>query len=497
MFQEKIFLLLFFNIFALSAQIETDSVVINDHMVFDSILHIQKKNHLLGLKYGEKKSIYINGENISDTLYIYIQNNQLNDSISSTFELIEKDIKRINRKYYSEGFIFNKLVPAKIMVKKKRLKIYYNLLYLSKLNIDSIGYTNKLPGNIVRRLNKDFLNKTFSEATIENICAFISNNTIFSVTNTNILFKKNKNVLNISLVKQKQNTIDGLLGFGYDAQKKNLLINGEINSIIYNVFNANEKLQLRWQKTDNFQSYLIKTDFPNIFGSHFGINNTFQLQRKDTTEINIFDRFEFEWKHKSHKASIHLASEQTKGFKSSTNEIFIGLEHRYFLKPNEYLSKFGYKNKIVNSFSVNIPNNSKLFYIYNELLYSFATIKNQGVLFSIHNYISNSNNPNQTLSTINKLNRNSTIDFNPIKSIQLIESSYYFISKNQIFYSIHDLVNENTITNQVKSYINIGVGGQILRKNQNLTLNIYFPISLSKAADYQNVYISIKQLFRF
>jgi len=496
MFQKKIFLLLFFNIFALSAQINNENAVKKDTFVFDSIIHIQKIKHLLGVKYTKNRSLNIAGKKIHDTLYIYIQNKKNKDTIVSTFGQIENDLNQINRQYYSKGYIFNKLVPDRISIENNRLKIYYNLINLSALKIDSITYTSKIPDNIVKHINKNFLRKVFSAQNTNTLNKFISNNTGFTVINNNILFKGNKNVLSVDVKKQNLNTIDGLLSFGYDTQKKELLVNGQLNSILYNVLNANERIQLRWQKIDDLQNYLIKTDFPYIFGSNLSFNNTFRLQRKDTSELSLFNKIDLGWKYKSHTFSVHYSLEQIKRIENSLNQNYIGIQHQLKLNTNTELIKFGYENRLLNSFSIDVFNNHN-YYMYNELIYNFSIIKKQGVFIGFHNYISNSDRSNQLLNTINDIDRNNTIDFNKVKSMQLIKSSYYFANKNQIFYTIHDFVNENTTTKQHKAYINIGVGGQLLRKNQNLTLNLYIPIFLTKVSDYQKVYISIRQLFRF
>lgn len=480
-----------------TAQIK-DSVCINiEQLNTDRILLLQRQQHLLGMQIEEHHNL--KGIKLSDTLYIYIHKKNNRDSIVSYFGNIVKQLDSLNKYYYKNGYIFNKLKADSINIKNNKIHIYYTLKNTTILQIDSLYFSKKIPENISKYLNKHYISKKMNNQNIRAINDFITQNTVFiTQKNSNIFFKRNKNILNINIKKTQKNSLDGLLGFRYDNADKKLSLTGEVNGTLYNSFNANEKIHFRWQKNTQTQNYLIDGNFPYIRGSNFGLRNIFLTQRKDSTEIVIYNRFTLTWQTKKHLFSLHYTiNNLNQIITGKQKNEYLGLGYRFRWTTKSNLERFGIYNETINTISINTKANQIGFFSYNQLNYILKIFSNQGIKITGVNYFSNENLSGQFLTTKSNIYRNNYLNPDNLKSLQIIKSAYYFVNNKQIFYSIHDFVNTNTLSNQTKTYINIGIGTQILRKNQNLTLQVYIPIFISKTTDNQDVYISIRQTLRF
>jgi len=104
-----------------------------------------------------------------------------------------------------------------------------------------------------------------------------------------ISFGEDKAALYIYADKQKNNQFDGYLGVvPNDETSGKLLLTGSLTLELNNVFTHGERLKLNWKHIQVRSPYLdISADIPYLFASPFGIDGTFQLEKKDTNYLNL------------------------------------------------------------------------------------------------------------------------------------------------------------------------------------------------------------------
>jgi len=443
-----IYILFYLGIGLTSAQtIKTISVKL-DTINAKNILLLQKDKHMLGIQVLKNEKLNILGNKISDTLYIYIHNKNNVDTLTTNFKMLEQRLKDENLKYYKNGYIFNKLIADSIAIKNKNIRIFYTLKNTNTLLIDSISFSKKMPKNMIKNINKHFLKKRINQKNITFISNYITKHTTFIATKKNrLFFKKNINILDFSIHKAQKNSIDGLVGFRYENEKKTLSLTGEVNSHLYNMFNANEEIHFRWQKNTHTQNYLINTSFPFLFGSNFGVNNNFSLQQKDSTEIAVYNQIEATWQFENHRLGMHYiidTKDQINTVAQKSN--YLGFQYRYHWLPNDKLTPFGLSNQTINNISINTNADRFSFFIYNQVNLTIKTFNHQGIKVSGINYYTNQNFDTNFINTKNNIYRDNYQIIEGIKSMQILKSAYYFVNDKQIFYSIHDFVNENMIS---------------------------------------------------
>ena len=89
--------------------------------------------------------------------------------------------------------------------------------------------------------------------------------------------------------KQKVNRFDGYLGLVPVSERTGrVMLTGEVNLMLQNVFKIGETLELRWQAPERRSQYLLaNADFPYWFGTPFGLSGHFVLDKKDTSYLNM------------------------------------------------------------------------------------------------------------------------------------------------------------------------------------------------------------------
>jgi len=104
-----------------------------------------------------------------------------------------------------------------------------------------------------------------------------------------IEFIEDKASLYLFLDKKRVNQFDGYIGLVpvSDLSGK-IAISGELNLRLMNVFTIGESIDLQWRATERFSQFLeLKANFPYLFGTPFGTDGLFMLDKKDTTYLNM------------------------------------------------------------------------------------------------------------------------------------------------------------------------------------------------------------------
>jgi len=104
-----------------------------------------------------------------------------------------------------------------------------------------------------------------------------------------IEFNEDKASLYLFLDKKRVNQFDGYIGLVpvSDLSGK-IAISGELNLRLMNVLTIGETIDLQWRATERFSQFLeLKANFPYLFGTPFGTDGLFMLDKKDTTYLNM------------------------------------------------------------------------------------------------------------------------------------------------------------------------------------------------------------------
>ena len=110
-----------------------------------------------------------------------------------------------------------------------------------------------------------------------------------------IVFSKNKAILNLFLADKKVNQIDGIIGFlPGEGKSKKLLVTGELNIGLRNLFGTGKSLNLEWKKIKQ-ASQLLNANYihPKLLGSSTDVKVDFNLFKQDSTFLTIIRNLTF------------------------------------------------------------------------------------------------------------------------------------------------------------------------------------------------------------
>ncbi len=103
-----------------------------------------------------------------------------------------------------------------------------------------------------------------------------------------VTFQNNEGTIHLTLEDKKVNQIDGIIGFFPNAGNDDkLLLTGQFNLLLQNMFGTGKAMHLEWQKIKPLSQLLNIAYFhPNLLSSPLNVGTTFYLLKEDTTFIN-------------------------------------------------------------------------------------------------------------------------------------------------------------------------------------------------------------------
>ncbi len=104
-----------------------------------------------------------------------------------------------------------------------------------------------------------------------------------------IIFSEDKAKLILHLKNKSSNQFDGIVGFQPASDNsKQLIITGNVRLNLNNVFKHGEMIKLNWESPGNqSQSLDLSIKYPYLFNSPFGIAFDFNLDKRDTSFLNV------------------------------------------------------------------------------------------------------------------------------------------------------------------------------------------------------------------
>lgn len=107
-----------------------------------------------------------------------------------------------------------------------------------------------------------------------------------------ITFNQDKAIVHLFLEDRRSNQVDGIIGFlPNESAKKKLLLTGEVNLHLKNLFGTGKSLGAEWRKFDQASQLLnISYLHPRIIATNLDVKVDFNLFKQDTSFLNVSRR---------------------------------------------------------------------------------------------------------------------------------------------------------------------------------------------------------------
>lgn len=140
----------------------------------------------------------------------------------------------------------------------------------------------------------------YNESQVKRIDKLLRNLPLVKVKrNARVYFYQGLARVVLSLDKQTTDRFDGVVGLAPNSNNStanNLLITGEVNLELNNLFKSAKQFDLHWKNyLERSQSLDLGITWPYLFNTRLGINSTFYLNKFDTLFINIRSRIGFRY----------------------------------------------------------------------------------------------------------------------------------------------------------------------------------------------------------
>jgi len=306
-----------------------------------------------------------------------------------------------------------------------------------------------------------------------------------------VLFKKDSTHLYLFFDKLGTSSFDGIVNFSSKENGKGLLLNGNLDLKLNNIFNSGEKFEIIWNKvSDEKTDFKINSYVPYLFNSKFSTTLEFNLYRQDSTFINTNFKFNTDYSinQRSHASVLYRSENSNYLLNTLNNEItsysnyFIGLGYQMKKLSTSKLYDFnkGIKLNLIfgkRKTSLESINQLKLhFSVFTNLQINdkgYLAIKNESGLLTSKNYLLNELFRIGGANSIRGYNEQSI--FTNGYSYSNIEFRY-LLDRSSYLYSITDLgAYKESSTKKIKKLLGIGAGYQF--KINNNFVNIGYVIS--------------------
>lgn len=146
---------------------------------------------------------------------------------------------------------------------------------------------------IIRNILHIDINEPYSEEDFINIENKLSQLPYLSVfQKPELLFESGKANLYLYLNSKKINNISGTVGLQQNTFTQKYFLIGDLKMKLINQLKKGENVDFQWRRVqESTQSLKIGLNLPSLFKSNFGIDNQFNLYKKDTTFLELKNQF--------------------------------------------------------------------------------------------------------------------------------------------------------------------------------------------------------------
>jgi outer membrane protein assembly factor BamA len=202
--------------------------------------------------------------------------------------------KQIISDYENSGYPFIKVHLLEPEVKNDTLYARLKVDPYIKFTYDSLVYV----GNA--QVSKKYLSKylqieegkLYSEETIKNIDKNLRNLPLVRLNgSTQIVFFRGKVRVILQIDDAVTDRVDGVVGLAPNSNNRSnndLLITGEVNIELNNLFKSGKQLEVHWRNyLQNSQKLDLALTYPYLFNTKIGVNGEFNLNKFDTTFVTL------------------------------------------------------------------------------------------------------------------------------------------------------------------------------------------------------------------
>jgi outer membrane protein assembly factor BamA len=247
-------------------------------------LNLKQEDKLLTLTVcqGEKyRQIFVNSKNANLDKYTPIE---IGSVLENRFQqLINNGFPFANLKLDSFNFKKDK-ITARLNIQNGPFFQWGNLIIKGNAIINE-----QIIRSILNIQKEDPFNEDAFQ-TIENKISQLPYLSIFQ--KPELLFENGKVDLYIYLDSKPINNISGTVGLQQNSKTQNYYLIGDLRMKLVNQLKRGESLDFQWRRIqENTQSLKVGLNYPSLFKTNFGIDNQFNLYKKDSTFIELKNQF--------------------------------------------------------------------------------------------------------------------------------------------------------------------------------------------------------------
>lgn len=433
------------------------------------------------------------------------------DSIRLKPHEFENYTKSILNKLDQKGKSFSEISFKNPKIQNRTLVLEQQVIESKKRYIDKVivkGYDN-FPQKFIRNYFKINPQTIFSKEKIEEISQLTKTLTfVDQKKKPEVLFKKDSTHLYLFLTKQTSSSFDGIINFASKDDGKGLLLNGNLDLKLNNVFNSGEQLELFWNKVaEEKTEFNILVKAPYLINSRFSSELGFNIFRQDSTFLNTNFNFKTEYDFNnfskisllfSSEKSSYLLNTESNNFDSFSNN-FIGIEYKISTLSKTNLFKYKLNVNIQpvigrRKTEISQINQQKLlissFANFKTSEKSYIFLKNETGILNSNNYLVNELFRIGGVNTIRGFNEQSIFT----SQYSYLNLEYrYLTSLSSYIYTITDLgAYENIVENNYQEVIGIGLGYGFKLNNSNVNFAYANGFNFKDTTKFNNSKIIVK-----
>lgn len=225
---------------------------------------------------------------------VIINSKNIPSEIATPKEIGSK-LNQLHNELINNGFPFANIKLDSIHFEKNKI---YSTLKINKgpyfewgdLVIKGNANVNE---NLIRTTLKIKKNEPYSEETFSNIENKLSQfNYLSSIQKPELLFENGKVNIYLYLANKTINNISGTVGLQQNITSQKYFLIGDLKMKLVNQLKKGESFDLQWRRIqENTQSLKVGLNLPSLFKSNFGLDNQFNLYKKDSTFLELKNQF--------------------------------------------------------------------------------------------------------------------------------------------------------------------------------------------------------------
>ena len=225
----------------------------------------------------------------------------------TTLSLAEFDVfqDQLLSTYENSGYPFAQLVLLNTKASNDSLHCTLKFYPFLKFTYDTLVYygSSKLSKRYISKYLDIEQGTEYSEEMVNEIDKKLRNLPLVRVTSpSQIIFYRGlaRIILNIDdVVTDRVDGVVGLAPNSSNSDKNALLLTGEVNIELNNLFKSAKQLELRWRNyLQRSQKLDVGFTYPYLFNTKLGINGELNLNKYDTIFLNVKNKLSFRYQQK-------------------------------------------------------------------------------------------------------------------------------------------------------------------------------------------------------